>query len=266
MTAPSTKGALLSRTRPFPSASCSIAICVLSTALPRSTRTNTPSGPRTSSIAARIAVASVPNRPSAVPPATAIFTLPWVIWAASSRTPSASWRLCETSTMLTVPISPRQDLDRVGGRRAGAVLDLHAAGLAVGKHLVTTSGLDGFEEAAADLHREVVLLDLDAKRSRDTTAALVDLLELYAGNQPQQSHRRVADPVGLQVAGRVIQQAQRDGLKLEVQLARLVQHPEILHDVVRFRPEALGSGDIEQVAVVVLQHQPTGGRTGHDVH
>src|SRR4030088_3460567 len=164
ITAPSTKGALLSTTRPFPSESCSIAICVLSTALPRSTRMSTPSGPRTSSIAPRMAVASVPNRPSAVPPATAIFTLPWVIWAASSRTPSASWRLCETSTKLTVPIRPRQDLERVGGGGAGAVLDLHPAGLAVGKHLVATGGLGGFEKSAADLHREVVLLDLDAER------------------------------------------------------------------------------------------------------
>src|ERR1700704_3193367 len=154
-------------TRPCPLASCSIAIWVLSTALPRSTRISTPSGPRTSSIAPRIAVASVPSRPSAVPPATAIFTLPCVIWAASSRTPSASCRLCETSTMLTVPIRPRQDLERVGGGRAGPVLDLHPAGLAVGKHLVATGGLDGFEEAAADLHRQIVLLNLDAERPGD---------------------------------------------------------------------------------------------------
>src|SRR5439155_11601706 len=191
MTAPSTKGALLSRTRPFPSASCSIAIFVLSTALPRSTRTNTPSGPRTSSIAARIAVASVPNRPSAVPPATAIFTLPWVIWAASSRTPSASRRLCETSTMLTVPIGPRENLERVGGGRAGAVFDLHATGLAVGEHIVTAGGLDRLEEAAADLHGEVVFLDLHAERPRDAAASFVDLLEVDAGDQPQQPHRRV---------------------------------------------------------------------------
>src|SRR5947209_17267102 len=188
MTAPSTNGALLSSTRPLPSESCSIAICVLSTALPRSTRTSTPSGPRTSSMAPRIAVASVPSRPSAVPPATAIFTLPWVIWAASSRTPSASWRLCETSTMLTVPIGPRQDLQWVGRGRAGAVLDLHAAGLAVGEHVIAAGGLDRFEEAAADLHRQVVLLDLHAERSRDAAAPLIDLLQLDAGNEAEQSH------------------------------------------------------------------------------
>src|SRR5438132_702951 len=261
ITAPSTKGALLSSTRPSPSESCSIAIWVLSTALPRSTRINTPSGPRTSSIAPRIAVASLPSRPSAVPPATATFTLPWVIWAASSRTPSASWRLCETRTMLTVPISLRQDLERVGGGRAGAVLDLHPAGLAVGEHVVTAGGLDGFEEAAADLHGEVVLLDLDAERSRDAAASLV---ELDAGDQPQESHRRVANPMGLQVAGCVIEQAHRNGLKVRVQLARLVEHPEVLHDVVGFRPEALRSGDVEQMAVIVLQHQPAGGPAGHD--
>src|SRR5437016_8946711 len=237
MTAPSTKGALLSRTRPFPSASCSIAICVLSTALPRSTRTNTPSGPRTSSIAARIAVASVPNRPSAVPPATAIFTLPWVILAASSRTPSASWRLCETSTMLTVPIGPRQNLQGVGGGGAGAVLDLHATRLAVREHVVTAGGLDRFEEAAADLHRKIVLLDLDAERPRDAAASFVDLFEIDARNQPQQSHRGIANPMGFQVAGRVVEQAHRNSLKVGVQLACLVEHPEVLHDVVGFRPQ-----------------------------
>src|SRR5437868_2322898 len=233
ITAPSTKGALLSRTRPLPSASCSIAICVLSTALPRSTRTRTPSGPRTSSIAPRIAVASVPSRPSAVPPATAIFTLPWVIWAASSRTPSASWRLCETSTMLTVPISPRQDLERVGGGGAGAMLDLHAAGLAVGEDVIAAGGLDGLEEPAADLHREVVLLDLHAECPRDAATALVDLLEVDARDQPQQSHRGIADPMGFQVAGRVVEEAHRNGLKVRVQLACLMEHPEVLHDVVR---------------------------------
>src|SRR5437868_13867630 len=189
MTAPSTKGALLSSTRPPPSGNCSTAIWVLSTALPRSTSTSTPSGPRTSSIAPRIAVASVPSRPSAVPPATAIFTRPWVICAASSRTPSASCRLCETSTRLTVPIGPRQDLERVGGDGAGAMLDLHAAGLAVGEHVIAAGGLDGLEEAAADLHREVVLLDLDAECPRDAATALVDLLEVDARDQPQQSHR-----------------------------------------------------------------------------
>src|SRR3982074_421263 len=210
ITAPSTKGALLSTTRPFPSQSCSIAICVLSTALPRSTRMSTPAGPRTSSIAPRMAVASVPSRPSAVPPATAIFTLPWVIWAASSRTPSASWRLCETSTMLTVPIGPRQDLERVCGGRAGAMLDLHAAGLTVGENVITAGSLDGLEEAAADLHREVVLLDLYAERPGNAAASLVDLLELDARNEMEESHRRIPDPVGLQMTGRVVQKAHRN--------------------------------------------------------
>src|SRR5436309_6545140 len=184
ITAPSTKGALLSSTRPPLLESCSMAICVLSTALPRSTKISTPSGPRTSSIAPRIAVASVPSRPSAVPPATAIFTLPWVIWAASSRTPSASWRLCETSTMLTVPIGPRKDFERMGRGRAGAVLDLHPAGLAVREHVVAAGGLDGFEEAATDLHGEVVLLDLDAERPGDAAASFVHLVETDARDQP----------------------------------------------------------------------------------
>src|SRR5205807_2205851 len=137
----------------------------------------------------------------------------------------------------------------------GELLDRHLGtepGAAeVGEHVITAGGLDGFEEAAPDLHGEVVLLDLDAERSRDAAASLVDLLELDAGDQPQQSHRRVANPMGLQVAGCVIKQAHRNGLKVRVQLARLVEHPEVLHDVVGFRPEALRSGDVEQMAVIV---------------
>src|SRR5206468_3594405 len=254
ITAPSTKGALLSSTRPSPTGNCSIAIWVLSTALPRSTSTSTPSGPRTSSIAPRIAVASVPSRPSAVPPATAIFTRPWVICAASSRTPSASCRLCETRTRLTVPIGPRQDVDWMRRVRPGAMLDLHPAGLTIGQHGVGPRGFDGGEEPAADLHREIVLLDLDAARARDATASFIDFFELHHGDQAKQAHRRVADAVRLQVAGSVIQEPRRDGLKVKVELAGLVQHPEVLADVVNAGSHLLGAGNVEQVRVIVLQH------------
>src|SRR2546422_252736 len=146
MTAPSTKGALLRSTRPPPLESCSIAIWVLSTALPRSTRIRTPSGPRTSSIAAR--------------------------------------------------------------------------------------RLDRREQAAADLHREVVLLDLDPKRAGDAAAPFIDFFQDYPGNQPQQPHRRIADPVGFQMAGRVVEQPHGNRFKLQVELAGLMEHPEVLHDVV----------------------------------
>src|SRR6267378_5170623 len=194
ITAPSTKGALLRMTRPCPLASCSMAIWVLSTALPRSTRISTPSGPRTSSIAPRIAVASVPRRPSAVPPATAICTLPCVIWAASSRTPSASCRLCDTSTRLTVPIGPRQDVDGMCRTRSSSMLDLHAASLAVGQHRVAARGFDRLEEPAANLHGEVVFLHLDAVGPRNAAASLIDFLHAHPRDQAEQPHRRVADP------------------------------------------------------------------------
>src|SRR5437879_6522713 len=192
-----------------------MAIWVLSTALPRSTRISTPSGPRTSSIALRIAVASVPRRPSAVPPATAICTLPCVICAASSRTPSASCRLCDTSTRLTVAIGPRQDVDRMCRTRACAMLDLHAARLAIGQHRVTAGGLDGLEEPAADLHGEVVLLHLDAVGPGNAAASLIDFLHAHPGDQPQQPHRRVADPMRLEVTRCVVEDAGVDRLKVD---------------------------------------------------
>src|ERR1700730_3697159 len=226
---------------------------------------STPSGPRTSSIAPRMAVASVPSRPSAVPPATAIFTLPCVICPASSRTPSASWRLCDTSTRLTVAIGPRQDVDRMRRPRPGSMLDLHAAGLAVGQHRIAPGGFHRFEEPAADLHREVVLLDLDAVGPGDAAASLVDFLDAHARDQAQQPHRRVTDPVRLQVTRRVVEDAGIERLEVAFQLARLVQHPEVLTDVVHTRSDCLGAGDLQQVGIVVLQHQATGGRARDDV-
>src|SRR5438046_2104438 len=181
-------------------------------------------------MAARIAVASVPSRPSAVPPAIAILTFPWVICAASSRTPSASCRLWETRTRLTVAIRPRQDVDGMRRPGARAVFDLHPAGLAVCQHGITTGRLDRLEEPAADLHRKIVLLDLDAERAGDAAASFIDFLELHPGDQAQQAHRGVADAVRLQVAGSVIKQPGRDGLKVQVEFAGLVQHPEVLAD------------------------------------
>src|SRR5438132_30603 len=265
MTAPSTKGALLSSTRPAPSGSCSIAIWVLSTALPRSTSTSTPSAPRTSWIAPAMAVASVPSRPSAVPPATAILTLPWVIWAASSRTPSASCRLCETRTRLTVPISPGHDLDGMGGFRAGPMLDLQAAGFAVGEHGIGAGRLDGLEEATSDFHGQVVLLDLDAERAGNSAAPLVDFVEMDPWDQAQQPRRRVSHAVRLEMAGCVVEQPRFHRLEGDIELTGLVQHPQVFADVIGARADRRCAGNLEQVTVVVLEHQPARRRAGDDV-
>ena len=149
--------------------------------------------------------------------------------------------------------------------RAGAMLNLHPAGLTIGQHRVASRGLDGGEEPAADFHREVVLLDLDAECARDATASLIDFFELHPRDQAQQAHRGVADAVGLQVAGGVIEQPRRDRLKVQVELAGLVQHPQVLADVVDAHAHLLRAGNVEQVAVVMLEHQPAGRRAGDDV-
>src|SRR6266853_3897110 len=182
-----------------------------------------------------MAVASVPRRPSAVPPATAICTLPCVICPASSRTPSASWRLCDTSTRLTVPIGPRQNIDRMCRTRPGSMLDLHATGLAVRQHRIASSGFDRLEEPAADLHREVVLFNRDSVGPGDSAAALVELFDAHTRDQAEQTHRGVTDSMRLQVAGCVVEDASVDRLKIDVQLARLVQQPEVLADVIDAR-------------------------------
>src|SRR4029077_408874 len=117
------------------------------------------------------------------------------------------------------------------------MLDLHAAGLAVGQPRVAPGGLYRFEEPAADLHREVVLLDLDAEGPRDTAAALVDLFDAHTRNQTEETHRRIADPVRLQVTRCVVEDTGVDRLEVDVQLACLVQHPEVLADVIDARSD-----------------------------
>ena len=81
----------------------------------------------------------------------------------------------------------------------------------------------------------------------------------------EQTHRRVADPVRLQMTRCVVEDAGVDGLEVDVQLARLVQHPEVLADVIDTRSDLLGARDLEEVRIVVLEHQSAGGRAGDDV-
>src|SRR5438105_10640510 len=116
-------------------------------------------------MALRIAVASVPSRPSAVPPAVAILTFPWVICAASSRTPSASCRLWETRTRLTVAIGSRHDVDGMRRPRARTMFALHPAGFAVRQHRIAAGYLECLEESTAVLHQESVLFDSHARVS-----------------------------------------------------------------------------------------------------
>src|ERR1700693_5283323 len=145
------------------------------------------------------------------------------------------------------------------------MFDLHAAGLAIGQHRVAPGGLDRFEQAAADLHREVVFFHLHTVGPGDAAATLVDLLDADPRDETQQTHRRVADPVRLQMTGCVIEDASVDRLEVNIELACLVQHPEVLADVIDARPDLLGAWDLEEVRVVVLEHQSAGGRAGDDV-
>jgi hypothetical protein len=76
------------------------------TALPRSSSTATPStdAATSCSAAARMSSALVPSEPSAMPPTAAMGTWPWLTCSASSRTPSATLRLCETISSPTPDI------------------------------------------------------------------------------------------------------------------------------------------------------------------
>src|SRR5437868_7051684 len=191
------------------------------------------------------AAAATPSRPLSIEASTAAMTAPSTKGALLS------------STRLTVPIRPRQDVDRMCRVRPGAMLDLHPAGLAIGQHGVAAGRFDGREQPAPDFHREIVLLDLDAERPRDATASLVHLFELDPRDEAQQPHRGVADPVRLQMTGGVIEQPGLYRLKVPVQLAGLVKHPEVFTDVVDARPHVLRAGDVEQMAVVMFEHQAT---------
>ncbi len=75
---------------------------MLSSALPRSSRTRTPSGPSAAPIASATAVALVPNVVASSPAATATTgrsARPATISIASPTAASASARLCDTTTI-----------------------------------------------------------------------------------------------------------------------------------------------------------------------
>ena len=83
--------------------SISIAISLLVSAPPRSTRMATPASDQASSIAAMIASTLVPSPPSGLPPHQASGTSSPTIWRTMSAAPSATFGECETMTMPTLP-------------------------------------------------------------------------------------------------------------------------------------------------------------------
>src|SRR4051794_3462940 len=105
-----------------------------------------------------------------MPPAASIAMSSPPIWRASSTTPAASPALWETITSPTMdapclsadPGGAVQDLDRVPRLDASGLLDVPAAGLRVAPRQVGTGLADLREEARADVHRDLVLLVLEA--------------------------------------------------------------------------------------------------------
>src|SRR5439155_18389349 len=103
ITAPSTTGA--SQTRNLfrrTGSSRSIAISLLVSAPPRSTRITTPASDQARSIAVTIAATSVPRPPSGLPPVHASGTLSPTICRTMSAAPSATLGECDTITTPTL--------------------------------------------------------------------------------------------------------------------------------------------------------------------
>src|SRR4029453_16263375 len=193
----------------------SSAISALSTALPRSISTSTPSPWSARSIASATRTASVPSAGSgaSIPPASSIGTSP-PIPRASSATPAASVALCETITRPTIGLSGRagssdpvrtmQKLDRVDGVHTGAVLDLPPARLAVTGGDIPIHLAQGGEQLLPDRHRDLVLLLLQAIRSGNAAAVGVQLDHLQLLNQREQVKRGLPDSVTTQLARGVV--------------------------------------------------------------
>ena len=268
-TVPSTSGASLISTRPPPS-SISIANSVLISALPRSMSTSTPSSDIARSIAARTRSASVPSAPgSSIPPAASSASSSPPISRASATTPSASASLWETTTRPTkLRVRRRGAADRSGAPRdARWPGDLPAAGLAVAGHRRRARGADLIEQVGADRHRDVVLLGLQPVRAGDAAAAGVHLGHLQAGDQRQQLERRLADPVALLLAGRVVGDRVVDGLEVGLQFAAVVQLEQQLADVVGALGDQLEVGivlEVEDLARLALEHQRAARRVADD--
>src|SRR4051794_20380173 len=289
-TAPSTSGAAASTTRVSPGP-ISTAISALISALPRSMSTSTPASEATFSIASRTTIASVPIAPrgSAMPPAASIATPSPPISRASSTTPSASFAECETMTRPTVIAStpagsrqgPRssndaqsrkavgavQHLDRMHGAHAGRLLDVPAAGLAVAHGEIRRGALDLAEQRRPDVHRDRVLLALEPVRAGDAAAARVVLDDPQAGNQRHEVERRLADPVALLLARRVVGDRHVDRLEVGVELAALVQLEQELDDVVGPPAHLLERRvalEAEDLARLALEHERAARRRADD--
>ncbi len=117
------------------------------------------------------------------------------------------------------------------------------------------------------VHRDVVLLALEPVRAGHAAAHGVDLGGPQPGDQAHQAHRRRADAVPALLAGRVVGHLHVDRPEIGRHLAAVVEHLEVLADVVEARADHLEVLVLhaQDLAGLALEHQRAARGGGHDV-
>ena len=112
------------------------------------------------------------------------------------------------------------------GSHLGTVLDLHLAAATLGHRKFWFIALYAAEEIAADIHRDLVFLILEAVGACHAAAVGFDLFDLDAGHCAQQLQPWSADTLRLHVAWCMIGEAVADGAKVGSQFSGVLQSHE----------------------------------------
>ena len=271
-TAPSTSGAAVSSIGPPSGSLISTASSALISALPRSISTSTPSGERTASTAAITRAASVPIAPSSRPPAVAIATSSPPISRASWATPSASPALCETMTRPTT--AQARPAERASISTGWTVSTPVACSIC--QRQVSESQTARSDPSSAICRKSGAPTSIAMSYFSFFNPYVPAMPQQFAPalddgqarDQRQQVERRLADPVPLLLARRVVGDRLLERREVGLELAALVQHEQVLADVED------APGDDAQLLVVVhpedlerlaLEHQRAAGRRPDDV-
>ena len=123
------------------------------------------------------------------------------------------------------------------GRHAATMRDLPAAGLAIADRQVATSVAHKIEQPGPYIHPDLVLLFFEAVGASNPAALGLALIEPQPRYQLKDIASWQADPMGAQLAGRVVGQRALNWLEIGVERLMLSQIAQELEDIEGVRGE-----------------------------